>query len=146
MLNKIRVNGNKNINHNLIKAKLGITNKKKHTIFYMEGGMFLMPSCEYDDYELIMNKIKNKCKIYLKNKLSNNDFLSNDFLINFDICANRMSLNKKTLFSFQYHFKQKNNLNYDIISIKENHEEFFKNLLNDMQENLINYNFKIIKK
>ena len=93
---KLRINGDKNIKHKNIKARLGLTDKTNHSVFYMEGGAFIIPEDEYDDFTEIMNKIESNCKNFLKKSLFNNSILSPNFLMNFEVCSDRMNKNKKT--------------------------------------------------
>jgi hypothetical protein len=146
MKEKLRMNGNKNIKHNNIKAKLGLTDKKNHSVFYLEGGGFIIPETEQDDFSLLMKNIEGNCKRIIKNKLFNNKNLSPDFLMNFEVCSDRMMKNKETYLSFQYHFKQKNSKNDSILNVKKDNELFFTNLLNDIENELNSFNIKISKK
>ena len=141
-----RINGNKNISHNNIKARLGLTNKKIHTTFYLEGGAFITPENDFENFSEIMNDIQNFCKRSTKNKLNNNSLLDNCFLLNFEVCSDRMKKDKKTYLSFQYHFKQKNNSNISILDIKKENEFFFIGLLDDLEKELKNFEIKISKK
>ena len=136
MNTKIRVNSNKNIKHNTIKAKLGLTDKTNHSVFYLEGGTFITPKIELDDFTNTMNIVEKMCRKAIKSKLMSNDFLENTFLMNFEICADRMKKDKNSYLSFQYHFKQKDNANHSIVTIKKNHEQFFIDLLNELNQNL----------
>lgn len=146
MSNKLRINGNKNITHKTIKAKLGLTDKKNHSVFYLEGGAFITPEYNYDDFPNIMDKIKSDCKQAIKNKLFNNNVLAPDFLMNFEACSDRMNKNKKTYLSFQYYFKQKNMANKSVLDIKDDNEDFFISLLDDIEFFLESYNIKVNKK
>jgi hypothetical protein len=146
MKTKLKVNGDKNIKHNKIKARLGLTDKNNHSVFYMEGGAFITPENEYDDFNKIMKDVENNCKRNLKNVLFSHPVFSPDFLMNFEVCSDRMLKNKKTYLSFQYHLKQKNSTNNSILNIKSDNENFFINLLNDIENQLSNYNISINKK
>ena len=146
MKERIKVNGDKNINHNTIKGKLGLTDKKNHTTFYLEGGTFLTPRNDIEDFTDVMNVIESKCKCTIKDKLRHNLFLDNTFLMNFEICSDRMQKDKNSYLSFQYHFKQKNNANKSIINIKNENEDFFISLLNDIEKELQLFNIKPHKK
>ena len=137
-------NNSKNIEHLKIKSKLGITNKKNHNTFYLEGNVFVIPEDDCDDFVEIMNKVEINCKNYLKNSLLKNDFLSRNFISNFKICSNRMKKNKKTYLSFQYHFKQKNDTNEKILTVKEKNYHFFSDLLNEIEKQLLFYNIRVI--
>lgn len=143
---KLRINGDKNIKHNSIKARLGLTDKKNHSVFYMEGGAFITPEIDYENFPEIMRKIEYNCKRNIKNLLFNNPILSPDFLMNFEVCSDRMLKNKKTYLSFQYHFKQKNHTNNSVLDIKDENEDFFINLLNGIEEQLSLYNIRVNKK
>lgn len=145
MNKKIRINGNRNIKHNTIKGRVGITDKKNHNVFYVEGGGFITPTLESENFTDLMNNIQLKCKQILKSKLLKSSFLSNDFLMNFEVCSDRMKKDKKTYLSFQYHFKQKNELNKSIIDLKEENENFFIELLNDIEKTLLNNSINISK-
>ena len=146
METRIKVNGDKNITHKTIKGKLGLTNKKNHTTFYLEGGTFLTPEYDVENFADVMTAIQNRCKHHIKNRLSNNSSLDNVFLMNFEICADRMQKNKNSYLSFQYHFKQKDNVNRSILDVKSENEKFFINLLNDLEAELLSFNLKPHKK
>ena len=141
-----KINGDKKIKHNSIKAKIGLTDKKIHTTFYLEGGGFITPTTDFDDFSEIMNDIQSFCKKATKNKLNKNNLLDNCFLLNFEVCSNRMKKNKKTYLSFQYHFKQKNNANISVLDVKKENEDFFIGLLDDLEKELNNFEIKISKK
>lgn len=141
-----KINGNKNIEHDKINAKLGITDKKNHSVFYFEGGAFIIPKTENFDFNNIMNTIKSNCKHSIKNKLMNHPEIDTNFIMNFNICSDRMKKNKNSYLSFQYHFKQKNNNNSSIMNIKDNNKAFFISLLNDIENELNYYDIKIFKK
>jgi hypothetical protein len=57
-----------------------------------------------------------------------------------------MKVGKNSYLSFQYHFKQKNNENQSIIDIKQEHEHFFIELLNEIEERLHVHNIQLNKK
>ena len=140
-----KINGNKKINHNNIKAKIGLTDKKIHTTFYLEGGGFITPATDFEDFSVIMDNIQSFCKKNTKNKLNGNNLLDNCFLLNFEVCSDRMKKNKKTYLSFQYHFKQKNNANISVLDVKKENENFFISLLNDLEKELNEFEIKISK-
>lgn len=140
-----KVNGNKKINHNNIKAKIGLTDKKIHTTFYLEGGGFITPTTDFEDFSVIMDNVQSFCKKNTKNKLNGNNLLDNCFLLNFEVCSDRMKKNKKTYLSFQYHFKQKNNTNISVLDVKKENENFFISLLNDLEKELNEFEIKISK-
>lgn len=146
METRIKVNGDKNIPHKTIKGKLGLTNKKNHTTFYLEGGTFLTPGYDIENFTEVMNSIENRCKRLVKNKLNHITSLDNIFLMNFEICSDRMQKGKNSYLSFQYHFKQKDNNNKSIIDIKTENEDFFISLLNDLEDELKTYNITSHKK
>jgi hypothetical protein len=141
----LKINGNKTINHGKIKAKLGLTDKKNHNIFYMEGGAFITPNVELYDFVDVMTDVETMCKRSIKKKIFNNNFLEPNFLMNFEVCSDRMKKNKNSYLSFQYHFKQKDGLNLSILDIKKNHEDFFQDLLIDMENEISKYDISISK-
>lgn len=145
MKTKFKINGDKNIKHEKIKAKLGLTDKKNHSVFYLEGGTFLTPKSDFEDFNQIMSIIESSCKRLIKSKLFNDSYLDNNFLMNFEVCSDRMKKNKNTYLSFQYHFKQKNNLNNSILLIKKENEQFFNSLLYDIESELLKYDINISK-
>lgn len=146
MATKMRVNGNKKITHNSIKARLGITDKKNQNVFFLEGGTFITPHSENDDFTEIMTDVEKSCKRLIKNKLLSNTAITTDFIMNFEVCSDRMKADKKTYLSFQYHFKQKPNLNTSVVHLKETNESFFTGLLNDIENELSSYDITTSKK
>lgn len=143
---KFKVNGDKTIKHNKIKAVLGLTNRKDHSTFYLEGGTFITPELENENFEEVMDYIKTSCKKDIKNKLNNISFLDKSFLMNFEVCSDRMKKDKNSYLSFQYHFKQKKGIEKGILNIKEENENFFIELLNDIENYLNSFNINLSKK
>lgn len=139
MVEKIKINGDKTIIHNKINAKLGLTDKHNHSVFYLEGGTFITPTISLGDFNEVMSDIESTCKRSIKNKLLNGNTFSTNFLMTFDVCSDRMQKGKNTYLSFQYHFKQKNNQNLSILTIKQMFEPFFLELLNDIECQLTDY-------
>lgn len=146
MKTKIKTNGDKTINHANIKAKLGLTDKTKHSVFYLEGGTFIKPKVELDNFSEIMRSIESSCKASIKKRLSQNHIFEPTFLMHFEICSERMKANKSSYLSFQYHFKQKDNENKSILSIKHDNELFFQEILNDIESNLQKYQIDLSQK
>ena len=116
---KKRLSSNKNIKHERIKAKLGLTDRKNHNVFYLEGGVFITPNSEFDDFTQVMDDIRSLCKQSIRRKIFNNNILEPVFLMNFEICSDRMKVNKNSYLSFQYHFKQKNNETKNVLNLIE---------------------------
>lgn len=141
---KLRINGNKTIEHEKIKSKLGLTDKKNHTVFYFEGSAFITPQDDLD-YDEVISSIESSCKRSIKKKLMNSKTLDNNFLMNFEVCSDRMKKNKNTFLSFQYHFKQKNNENKSIFNVKKENYDFFESLLFDIENEMNLHNIKINK-
>lgn len=146
MNTKMKINGDKTIKHANIKAKLGLTDKKNHSVFYLEGGTFITPEIEFDDFTEIMRNIESSCKTSIKKKLFKTPIFDSNFLMNFEVCSERMKVGKNSYLSFQYHFKQKNNENQSIIDIKQEHERFFIELLNEIEERLHAHNIQLNQK
>ena len=143
---EFRINGDKVIKHEKIKAKLGFTDKKNHNTFYIEGSGFITPNEDIDDFDEIMGSIKNSCKQSLKKRLISNKTIDRNFLMNFEVCSDRMKKNKKTFLSFQYHFIQKDRKNKSILDVKKCENNFFIDILNDVENELKNHNISIDKK
>ena len=143
--NNFKVNGNKTIQHGNIKAKLGLTDKKIHTTFYLEGGAFITPKEDYESFEEVINIIQSSCKNSLKKKLLHSKNLDTNFLMNFEVCSDRMKINKNSYLSFQYHFKQKGSANNSIISVKKDNIDFFTDILNDVVKEMSQYKIEISK-
>lgn len=142
---KFKINGNKNIEHDKINAKIGLTDKKIHTSFYLECGAFIKPEIEYENFDEVINDISKSCKRSLKKSLLYNNNFERNFLMTFDVCSDRMKKNKNTYLSLQYHFKQKDNKNDSVIDVKNNNIEFFTDLLNNIETEMNRYNIKISK-
>lgn len=146
MVTKIKINGDKVIRHERIKAKLGLTDKKNHSVFYLEGGTFVKPECDFENFENIMDVVKTSCKKTIKRKLFKNPFLDSVFLMNFEVCSERMKKGKSSYLSFQYHFRQKNSENKSILTVKNENEHFFLDLLDDLEYNLNQFNIDLNQK
>lgn len=143
---KKRLSSNKNIKHERIKAKLGLTDRKNHNVFYLEGGVFITPNSEFDDFTQVMDDIRSLCKQSIRRKIFNNNILEPVFLMNFEICSDRMKVNKNSYLSFQYHFKQKNNETKNVLNLKRENENFFIDILNDIENQIMSYDMTLSKK
>lgn len=143
---KKRLSSNKNIKHEKIKAKLGLTDRKNHNVFYLEGGVFITPNSEFDDFTQVMDDIRSLCKQSIRRKIFNNNILEPVFLMNFEICSDRMKVNKNSYLSFQYHFKQKNNETKNVLNLKRENEKFFIDILNDIENQIMSYDMTLSKK
>lgn len=143
---KKRLSSNKNIKHEKIKAKLGLTDRKNHNVFYLEGGVFITPNSEFDDFTQVMDDIRSLCKQSIRRKIFNNNILEPVFLMNFEICSDRMKVNKDSYLSFQYHFKQKNNETKNVLNLKRENEKFFIDILNDIENQIMSYDMTLSKK
>lgn len=143
---KKRLSSNKNIKHEKIKAKLGLTDRKNHNVFYLEGGVFITPNSEFDDFTQVMDDIRSLCKQSIRRKIFNNNILEPVFLMNFEICSDRMKVNKNSYLSFQYHFKQKNNETKNVLNLKRENENFFIDILNDIENQIMSYDMTLSKK
>ena len=115
-------------------------------MFYLEGGTFVKPDCDFEDFEEIMDVVKTSCKKTIKRKLFKNPFLDSVFLMNFEICSERMKKGKSSYLSFQYHFRQKNSENKSILTVKNENEHFFLDLLYDLEYNLNQYRIDLNQK
>ena len=142
---KFKVNGDKTIKHDKIKSILGLVDKNNHSVFYLEGGTFIIPLVENENFEEVMDFIKKTCKANIKKKLEITPFLEKSFLMNFEICSDRMKKNKSSYLSFQFHFKQKKGNEIGILEIKNNYEYFFTQILNDIENQLNSFNINLSK-
>jgi hypothetical protein len=145
-MNKNKTNGDKTITHNKINGKLGLINKDNHNIFYLECGAFIIPTKDCVDFNNTMKQIQNNCKRFLKMQLKDNQLIDENFIMNFEICSDRMMVNKQTYFSCQYHFKQKYGQNLGILNIKNDFEPFFQSILDNIEHELSQVNISINKK
>ena len=141
----MRINGNKNIAHKSIKSKVGLTDKENHSVFFFEGSSFITPTEDCSDFTEIISDVEASCRKSLKKKLLTHPDLSTDFLMNMEVCSDRMRVGKKTYLYFQYHFKQKYNNNESLISLKARNIEFFTGLLDDITENITSYGITMSK-
>ena len=144
-MQKMRINGNKNIAHKDIKARVGLTDRGNHSVFFFEGSSFITPTEDCSDFGEIIADVESSCRKSLKKKLLSHPDLSTDFLMNMEVCSDRMKVGKKTYLYFQYHFKQRFNNNESIISLKERNNTFFTELLDDISNNITNYGIKMSK-
>ena len=144
-MQKLRINGNKNITHKDIKAKVGLTDKTNQSVFYFEGSSFITPTEECEDFNEVIRDIESNCRKTLKSKLFNHPDLSSDFLMNMEVCSDRMKVGKKTYLYFQYHFKQHQQKNESLVTLKAKNNEFFTGLLNDITTNLASYGITLSK-
>lgn len=144
MQTTLRINGNKKIAHNNIRAKVGITDKKNQSVFYLEGCSFIMPTEDIDDFNETIQEVEKTCRKSLKKRLINHPDLNPEFLLNFEVCSDRMKIGKKSFLNFQCHFKQYNN--ESLVFLKERNEDFFVNILDDVNNCLNSYGIVLSKK
>lgn len=117
---KKRINSEKNIEDSNFKLKIGTTNKKSPKTVYIEGGCFIMPNEDKENYTEELEEIKIRfnelAKKVAKNAMCNEGkIFDGKTITSFEIAEDRVMPKKKSYMSFQVHFKQKGERNVDDI-------------------------------
>lgn len=125
------------LNNEDIKLKIGTVDKKNPDVIYLEGGFYVKPIIEKDDYKNDMELIKNTFNDLIKDYVKNNNNFKNNFMFFTDVADDWLKFDKKSFFSFQVFLKPSDNL------LKE--QKNFNGVVTYLsREN--NYNTEIIKK
>ena len=87
------------LNNEDIKLKIGTVDKKNPEVIYLEGGFYVKPIIEKDDYKNDMELIKNTFNDLIKDYVKNNNNFKNNFMFFTDVADDWLKFDKKSFFS-----------------------------------------------
>ena len=131
------------------KLKIGTIDKKRPTTFYVEGGTFITPVEEEDDFLTYKEKMAVVYKamargieeMRLTGKKKN---LERSFIANIDVADERMKVGKKTYFTFQYYLHQNGEI-VPFTEITADGDEYTKKVLERIEYSLKENGFALSK-
>lgn len=142
-MNNIRLNKEFNLDINeFFNVKYGFVNRLNPLVIYVTCKTWILPNGNFS-YEKSISDVINKFKRKLKNKIINSSYLDNKFIYDEYINYSTMKSNKKNYFSFEIYLKR--NENDDLSDLKNNIENMFKSILNELSFNLNNEMFSLTK-
>lgn len=128
-----------------VSLKYGTVNKDNPQVIYISGKCWVCPLKKMD-YVSVINKIekdfRNNIKLFLTDKIN----FENKYILDFDICAENLSLNESKFLSFDLFLKQNEDNKKKLKDLKEllgrKVNTIINNLLYIFEEN----NFNVGKK
>lgn len=144
-MKSIRLNREKKIENDLLKVKIGTTNKENPRIVYVDGRVFISPTVEMKDYTDEIEDIRKRFKKNIGKHLKYSNLFDNRFILNFDISSSRMIKDKRSFLSFQFYLKQKETTPLPINVIKSKGEGFINSLISSLVEDVEEHNFTMYK-
>ena len=98
------------LNNEDIKLKIGTVDKKNPEVIYLEGGFYVKPIVEKDDYKNDMELIKNTFNDLIKDYVKNSNNFKNNFMFFTDVADDWLKFDKTSFFSFQVFLKPSDSL------------------------------------
>lgn len=124
------------LNDNDIKLKIGTIDKKYPDVIYLEGGFYIKPKKEKEDYKNDIKKIKDMFDGLIKTTVNKDENFKKEYMFFVDVADDWIKVNKKSFLSFQMFLKP---------SVKIlNEEGNFTNVVNYLKEHTT-YDTKLIK-
>lgn len=124
------------VDDNDMKLKIGTIDKKYPDVIYLEGGFYIKPNKEKEDYKNDIKKIKNTFDDLIKITVDNDENFKNEYMVFIDVADEWIKTDKKSFLSFQIYLKP---------SVKVlNEEGSFNNVVNYLKQNTT-YDTKIVK-
>lgn len=124
------------VNDDEIKLKIGTVDKKNPDVIYLEGGFYIKPIQQKEEYKSDIKKIKDTFDDLIKEVVDNDNNFKNDYMFFIDVADGWIKSNKKSFLSFQLFLKPST----DIIQ----QEGSFNNLIGYLKENT-SYSSKVVK-
>lgn len=114
------------INNKNIKLKIGTIDKKCPDVIYLEGGFYIKPIIQKEDYKNDIKKIKDTFEDLVKTTITNDNNFKNEYMFFADVADEWIRIDKKSFLSFQLYLKP----SIDIL----NNEGNFNNVVNYLQK------------
>lgn len=137
------------IEDNDLKIKIGTIDKKNPSVIFLEGGCYIKPIINKDNYKEDIETINNLLKSTLKEELKENNYFKKDFMLFIDVADDWIKYNKKSFFSFQIFLKTSDKL----LNEKKNFgnivsylSEYNTHTINFIKETINNCGYEFYKK
>lgn len=142
---KQRLNIEKRIKNDFFNIKIGTINRINPQVIYFEIRTFISPMEEYDNYNLIFSSLRKELSRNLTEKLSNNRYFNKKFILDFQVANSGIKVNKKSYLTFQLFLKQNGDELKELKEIKKISEPFMTEILDELKQNIVDFNFSITK-
>ena len=124
------------VENNDMKLKIGTIDKKCPDVIYLEGGFYIKPKKEKEDYKNDIKKIKDTFDDLIKSTVDKDENFKNEYMVFIDVADEWIKTDKKSFLSFQLYLKP---------SVRIlNEEGTFNNVVNYLKQNTT-YDTKIVK-
>jgi hypothetical protein len=90
---------------NNFKIKVGTLNKKCPKTMYLEAGTYIKPTEESESYKSQIINIEKAMKLKTKEIIAMLPSIEKDFILVTDVAIGRISMNKGTHYTIQFHFR-----------------------------------------
>lgn len=141
----VRLNSEKKIENDSFKLKIGTTNKINPMVIYVEGKAFICPSEDKDDYAKDISEIKHVLKRSISDGLCTTDIFDNKYIIDFQVAASGIAVNKKSFLSFQFLLRQKRDNVMKLTDVKAKTEGMISDIVDSLKDAIIKRNFSLTK-
>lgn len=104
------------LDNNDIKLKIGTIDKKNPEVIYLEGGFYIKPIIQKENYKSDIEEIKSVFQDLVKDYISKTNDFKNDYMLFIDVADDWIMADKKSFLSFQVYLKPSN----EILEQKQN--------------------------
>lgn len=141
----VRLNSEKKIDNENFKLKIGTTNKINPMVIYVEGKAFISPLEDKDDYSRDISEMKHALKRSISANLYGSENFDNKYIVDFQVAASGVAVNKKSFLSFQFLLRQKRDNIMKLSDVKNLSEGMINNIADALRDSIIEHNFVLSK-
>ena len=141
----VRLNSEKKIDNENFKLKIGTTNKINPMVIYVEGKAFISPLDDKDDYSRDISEMKHALKHSISANLYGSENFDNKYIVDFQVAASGVAVNKKSFLSFQFLLRQKRDNIMKLSDVKNLSEGMINNVADALRDSIIEHNFVLSK-
>lgn len=132
-----------NINSN-ISLLYGTTDRMNPLVIYLIGKGWVLPQYECD-YNVIFDEIISSFRKDIKTSIEENNIFTSKYICNVEINTKKMEVGKKTYFTFDVYFKQKEKPLIGLKEIEPHLKKVFIHALRNFENNFLENSFIITK-
>lgn len=140
-----RVTSEKKINSDKFNLKIGTTTRTNPLVVYVEGRTFISPLSYKEDYSRDIFELRRTLKNSISEGLHQTTLFENKYIIDFQVAANGIAVNKKSFLSFQFFLKQNRDKILMLKDLKESAEGMVIGIVDSLEKDILRHDFVLSK-
>lgn len=127
---------------NSISLKYGTVNRDNPQVVYVSGKCWVCPLRKMR-YDVVMSNIESSFRGRIKSIMADKENFDSRFILDFDICADKLSIGEKKFLSFDFYLRQKEDSKKPIKQLKPLFSRKVGVLANSLVEMLSSNDFSV---